>query len=260
LRFVGFVEHTIGGELNDVCKDDVMAFLGAASAATGAKPSVATQHLRRSGVRLLFRVLRRAGIVDRDPTIDIVLAARSSMAARPLTDAEIALGRSFALHTLTATRQPAAWALAEASARTSEIHSIGIRDVDLDAGRLWIPGSTKTKPRFGELTEWGVRQLDRRIRALGAQDAPATPLVYEGAGSAESRQASSCAAIAETLRRSGLNTEPDVRPVSVAAWAGRRAYDASGRIEDAARVLGVRSLDRAARLIEWNWTDPPERS
>jgi hypothetical protein len=34
----------------------------------------------------------------------------------------------------------------------------------------------------------------------------------------------------------------------------------SGRIEEVARALGVRSLDRAARLIAWDWTDQPDDS
>jgi len=55
--------------------------------------------------------------------------------------------------------------------------------------------------------------------------------------------------------RSGLAGEPDVRPASVAAWAGRKVFDTTGSIEEAARVLGVRSLDRAARLIALDWSE-----
>ena len=51
------------------------------------------------------------------------------------------------------------------------------------------------------------------------------------------------------LLRAGLVGEPDVRPASVAAWAGRAVFERTGRIEDAAAAMGVRSLDRAARLI-----------
>ena len=58
----------------------------------------------------------------------------------------------------------------------------------------------------------------------------------------------------ETLRRAGLAGEPDVRPVSVAAWAGAQILEETGQIEAVARALGMRSLDRAARLIGWDWT------
>ena len=73
---------------------------------------------------------RQLGVYDGDPTIDLVLPPRSFLAVRPLTDDEIVVCRSFSLQTLTATRQPAAWALAEATARTSEIPHIVVSDLD----------------------------------------------------------------------------------------------------------------------------------
>jgi integrase/recombinase XerC len=42
--------------------------------------------------------------------------------------------------------------------------------------------------------------------------------------------------------------------MSVAAWAGRRVLDDTGSIEAAARTMGVRSLDRAARLVGHDWS------
>jgi integrase/recombinase XerC len=209
-------------------------------------------------VRLLFSVLRGAGDVGHDPTLDLALPPRSTVPSRALTDDEVAVCRSFSLETTTETRHPTAWALAEASARTSEIPSVRVCDVDLGSGRVWLAGGTKVEARHSALTEWGVKQLARRLDALSGC-ASDTPVVYGGSRRGESGQASSCIAITDTLRRAGLAGEPDVRPISVAAWAGRRAFDANGRIEDAARVLGVRSLDRAARLIGWDWTTASER-
>jgi site-specific recombinase XerD len=94
------------------------------------RPATATMHLRRSALRLYFQTLRQLGIIDGDPTIHVVLPPRSCLAVRPLTDDEIVVCRSFSLQTLTATRQPAAWALAEATARTSEIHHVLVSDLD----------------------------------------------------------------------------------------------------------------------------------
>ena len=45
-----------------------------------------------------------------------------------------------------------------------------------------------------------------------------------------------------------------LRPSSVAAWAGRRCFDETGDITKVAQLLGVRSLDQAARIIGWDWT------
>jgi hypothetical protein len=55
------------------------------------------------------------------------------------------------------------------------------------------------------------------------------------------------------LLRAGLAGDRRVRPASIAGWAGRRVFEESGRVEDAARVLGVRSLDSAARMIGLDW-------
>lgn len=257
LRFLGYLDRGWGiTSLGEVTPEMVRSFVLAPSDRTNAEPSVATLHLRRSAVRLLFRVLREAAVVQHDPTLDLALPPRSSLAARPLTDDEIALGRSFAFKSLSETRRPAAWALAEATARTSELSNVCVRDLDLPSGRVWLAGGTKADTRWAELTDWGLEVLEQRLRVIGAT--PDTPLVYEGAGSDESRQASACAAISETLRRAGLAGEADVRPVSITAWAGQNVFENTGRIDAVARALGIRSLDRAATLIGWDWAARPD--
>jgi len=252
-RFVTFAKEAARCESFGDVDAGVVAGFVSASGTTG-PPAVATQHLRRTAVRLLFRTARQLGLVDGDPTLDLVLAPRSSLRARPLDDIEIEVSRSYAQRTLNETRLPTAWALAEATARTSELPHIRIRDVDLGAGRVWIWGSPRCEPRWGALSDWGVLQLERRIHDFGAGD-PHRRLVYSGRGDPVSAQASSCTAIAKVLTMAGLGTEPDVRPMSVVGWAGNRVLETTGRIEQVAVALGVRSLDRAAGLIAWNWTE-----
>jgi integrase/recombinase XerC len=60
------------------------------------------------------------------------------------------------------------------------------------------------------------------------------------------------------LRRAGLGDEEGVRPGSIAAWAGRRVLADTGRIDEVARAMGQRSLDRTAEVIGWNWLDELE--
>lgn len=249
-RFGRFAAEAFGIEqLGAVTPAHVDAFVRA-KGGDRRTPSAATMHLRRSAVRLLFRTGRSLGLVTVDPTLDLALPPRTETAGRPLANDEITVCEAASLSSLTTTRLSAAWALAEATARTAELPSLTVDDLDLDQRRVWIHGSPRTTPRWGALTDWGVRQLERHLR-----DYSGTRLVYGGSGSAESRQASSCQAIGETLRRAGLAREPDVRPVSVAAWAGARVFAETGRIEDAARALGVRGLDRAARIIGYDWHD-----
>jgi site-specific recombinase XerC len=253
-RFVAYVERGHGcATLADVSQELIEGFVHAPTSGEQPSPrSVASMHFRRSAIRLLFRLARRLGLVEGDPTLDLRLPLRSSLRRRPLTDDEVLICRSFALATLTETRQPAAWALAEATARTAEIPRIRVSNVELDAVRVFIPGEGRTLPRWGYLTEWGVTQIDRRLRVLN--EISGDPhLVYSGGGGADSAQASSCAAISAILVRAGLGREPDVGPGSVAAWAGAEAHERGLPIEYVARMLGVRSLDRAARFIGWDW-------
>ena len=117
---------------------------------------------------------RQLGVYDGDPTIDLVLPPRSFLAVRPLTDDEIVVCRSFSLQTLTATRQPAAWALAEATARTSEIPHIVVSDLDFTNRRVWIHGSSKAEAR------WGIPQ---RLGSCPARGAGGEPEERERGGS-----------------------------------------------------------------------------
>ena len=73
-----------------------------------------------------------------------------------------------------------------------------VAEVDLNGGRVLLPGATKVDARSAEITEWGSAQLARRMAVLGG--GPGTPIVYEGDGSAQSRQASACVAVSVTLR------------------------------------------------------------
>ena len=260
-RFTIYVEKGHGlRSISEIVEEHVEGFVFAPSV-VGSKrrrPSVATMHLRRSALRLYFRTARQLGLCSGDPTLDLVLPARSSLHMRPLTDDEVALCRSFSVTSLTETRRPAAWALAEATARTSEIPHIRVRDVDLDERRVWLWGSTKAEPRWGRLTEWGSNQLAHRVKRVNCKG-PDALLVYEGTRDDNVAQISSCIAVGDILRLAGLGKEPDVRPHSVVAWTGRAVLSDSGRIETVAKALGARSLDRAASLIGWDWREEGEK-
>jgi len=236
--------------LRDATAASVQIFVTAPS--VKGQPAVATMHLRRSALRLLFRTARRVGVADHDPTVDLALPPRSASKARPLTRDEVEVCRAASLHSLNATRLPAAWALAEATARSAELGHVRSGDVDLDGQQVWLRGTRRTEARWVPTTEWGCAQLARRLRIFGSD--PDRPLVYDGSVASDyHRQSASCMAISEVMRRAGLASEPDVRPISVAVWAGRELLRETGRIDLVARRLGVRSLDRAASLLAWDW-------
>ena len=252
-RFGAFVSRAFGvARLGEVSGEHVEAFVRASTGA-GQVPSIATMRLRRSALRLLFRTARESGLVEGDPTVDLVLPSRTNESARPLTDDEVDHCRRVCLHDLASTRLSMAWALGEATARTAEITHVTFGDLDLASGWVWLRGSAKTEPRWGALTEWGAVQVARHVRGLGNVERD-TALAYGGSGNVESRRSFSSQAIRETLQRAGLTGDPYVRPASLTGWAGVGVMRTTKRIEAVALALGVRSLDAAARVIGWGWT------
>lgn len=235
----------------------------------GRPPELATQHARRTALRMAFRALRELGEQVGDPTLDLALPPRSSRAARPLTDDEIALCRASTRMGVAGSgslQRAVAWALAEATAVTSEIAAVRGSDVDDPRAPRWVslPGTRRHDPRLGELSEWGATMLARVIRQHSAQGIPmSAPLAYSGRaepGGATS-QAAACNAVSAVLDLAGLAGENDVRPGSVRNWAGRRLYDAGLPLERVARRLGARSLDTCAEDIALLWRDaPPTRT
>jgi integrase/recombinase XerC len=226
---------------------------------TGDVPTVFTRHFRRTTLRAVFRSARELGIVSGDPTLDLKLPPKTNLAARPLTDDEIMLCRttSFSAHAADL-RRPAAWALAEATAATSEIPLI--RRCDLHpAGAVdavTLPGNRNTRPRTAELTDWGISIINRRLAELPAD--PHTLVAYTGSAGPRTvaRHAAACQLIAGVLASTGLAAEPDIRPSSVRHWRARTELDAGARIEDVANLLGHRSLDQTAEATAHHWRTP----
>jgi integrase len=253
-RFGVFVSRAFEvATLQDVSREHVEAFVRASTVGAGQTPSAATMQLRRSALRLLFRTARELGLLEGDPTVDLVLPSRTNEAARPLSGEEVDQCRRVCLHDLASTRLSVAWALGEATARTGEIPHVALSDLDLDGARVWIHGSSKTESRWGVLSEWGANQVARHIRGFSPGVGSATLLSYSRSGNLESRRSFSSQAIRETLQRAGLTTDPYVRPASLAAWAGVCVMRKTQRIEAVASALGIRSLDAAARMVGWDW-------
>jgi hypothetical protein len=59
--------------------------------------------------------------------------------------------------------------------------------------------------------------------------------------------------LASTLRQAGLATTPGVRPNSISAWRGASELVHGASIDEVAVLLGMRSLDRAATFIGFDW-------
>jgi len=150
-------------------------------------------------------------------------------------------------------------ALAEATSSTTETPRLTALDLDDPESPhiVRLPGSTKVRPRNGHLTDWGSRVMAMWVRDRRNSGVPdEAPLTYGGTlPETASPQASTCVAFRSIMRACGLDREQDLRPRSIIYWAGRQAFDQAEteRIEAAARAMGVSSLDRAARQIDYSW-------
>lgn len=228
----------------------------------GSRPELTTRHARRAALRMFFRTLRELGHDVGDPTLDLQLPPRTSTAARPLTDLEIALGRvasRLGAAGGSSLQRAVCWALAEATAVTSEISHIRLGDLDDLEEPRWVrlPGTTRHDARMGELSEWGSRIVSRHVAALQMTPhwSSTTLLAYRGRGKAgqAAAQAAVCNAVGAVLTSASLSEESDVRPGSVRNWAGRSLFDRGLPLEKVAVRMGARSLDTVAEDIALIW-------
>jgi site-specific recombinase XerD len=224
------------------------------------EPSISLQHLRRSSLRAGFSTLHRIGLTSKDPTRGINLPTRSQLATRAATDDEIALLEMHALASR-ASRQPMILALAESSGMTAEIPFVTFEHLDdLDnPTTVEFSGTPWVKPRVATLSPFGQRVLRGRIKVLRRDNTlrMGESIVYAGSKKRGdvSPTASMCQSISEVFRRAGLHRERDLRPASVAFWAGRQAFETAKerKLEAAAQAMGLKSLDMTAQKIDYSW-------
>ena len=98
----------------------------------------------------------------------------------------------------------------------------------------------------------GIGVLEHRLSVLesGLDEA----VSYHGVElPAASTRAAVMADLAGVLTAAGLRGDSSVKVGSVRAWAGHRVLTETGRIDEAARALGCRTLDTAAAIIGFDW-------
>ncbi|WP_274915193.1 hypothetical protein [Streptomyces sp. WZ-12] len=223
--------------------------------------AIATMHVRRSVLRSAYRALREMGLSDQDPTRDIVLPPRTAGEVRPLSEDKVIALRHQASSVDRPTRHGAAAALALAGGHSGEIGHICVQDLDVSGRRVWMHGSTKTDPRWCPLDAWTLATLSGRAqfvaaRQLRTESVPRARLAVSDHHAPDCNlQARACVALRDLLIRIGLAREPDVKPSSITAWAGVEIFEQTGSVEEVARRLGLRSLDRAADVIGHTWRE-----
>lgn len=258
-RFARFVTAYDVVFLHDVTPELVSKFVSAKwRTKTGdvVAPAAATQYLRLITVRAFFRTVVRLSLAVHDPTIHLATGGRGDRLYRPIDAIEAEEIRFFSEHG-TPTQHAVTVALLLAGGRTNEVGWITAADIDLDAAIVTIDGREKFDSRVLPLDPWAVRVIRERtdyLKNLSSRTDPATVVLCTGStGSDVHRQASVGMTVKHVLRRSGIDADPAVKPRSLTAYAARQVFAATGRIEDAARRIGSRSLDATATLIDFDW-------
>jgi len=258
-RFARFVTAYDVVFLHDVTPQLVTRFV---TAKPGRKtgevvaPAAATQYLRLITVRAFFRTNIRLSLAVHDPTISLATGGRGDRLYRPIDAIEAEEIRFFSEHG-TPTRHAVTVALLLAGGRTNEVGWITAADVDLVAATVTVDGRGKFDSRVLPLDPWSVRVIRERTEFLTALVSglnPAAVVLCTGSTASDAhRQASIGMTVKHVLRRSGIDADRAVKPRSLTAYAARQVFDGTGRIEDAARRVGSRSLDATATLIGYQW-------
>ncbi len=257
-RFQRFAAVHRIATLDDVTPDLIKKFIvarGRNRCGLVSRTAVATMHNRRATLRALYQTARREGLTLNDPTSDIILPARTASSRRPVSEDEAALIRMACQHG-PSTRHAVTAALLLAGAHTSELGHITAADVGLHAAHVQAHGSAKHRARRLPLDTWTIRIITERVCYLSnpLPEGHQSPVLCTAAtGSDAHKQARVCVTVREILTWAGLSDDLSIRPSSLTAYAARRVFDRTGRVEAAAALIGSRSLDSTAALIGYQW-------
>lgn len=241
--------------LNDVTVDLVLEWLEAPKPNANSAPAMSTRRVRLSALRMLYECGWSMGLLPVDPTRHIRLPGRSGTSARPLTDDEIETCRVWAHEPRGSTHRGVVWALAEAGGSPRDIACVRIKDVDLGAGTVRFPRSTRNRERVLPFSDWGLKEVRTYLACAPKQESGY--LVRFPSSDLDARASDAGMAMIAVLAQAGVSGG-DVKPRSIIVWAARRYFAACGRIELVAARFGTRSLDAAAQLVGLEWASGGE--
>lgn len=210
------------------------------------------QLARRAALRGFYSAVVIAGWVGSDPTSELFAeeATPSARTPRPLTDSEAAHVR-FHAGSNPAHLTPAATALLLSGVWAGEAHRLLPEAFDPQTRGLDIPGVHGRRARAITLGEDAARIIAARLDWLLTKHS-AVSLLFGDTHRPE-RQANIANTTRVVLDRAGLGHDPEVTPASLTLHAALSVFEQTGRIEDAAMLIGYRSLDQAARDLRWGW-------
>lgn len=248
-RFAVYLGAVGIDDVNRVSPEVVADYLAAAGKTVHGRvsdPALASSHVRRSALRAFYGTLRTKGLSVADPTLDVALPMRAGSSIRPLTESEAETVR-FHSEGFTGTRYPAIVAMALSGMTPGEIIRTRTDDIDQRGRRVWARGTPQRDARWCAISGW-------EAHAIAAHLTHAPPGSLFTVNSRSTPHTSSASTpLLRVLRRAGLHDVPGIKPTSMPYYAAARAFARTGRIEEAALVLGARSLDAAAFAVDFLW-------
>jgi integrase/recombinase XerC len=247
-----FRERVMGLELSDLSEisfDLLQAFVDAPND-NGTTPAGGTMCGRATVVNLMVADWYKDGFLERNPLFGRTLRVpRPPGEIRNLIDVEMQKCIRVVPKSIRSTRAPAVLALGRLGAYGSEIVALKAEDIDLRSGKVQLPGCKSAFPRIATLDTWGLDAVGAHLEHPVLSDADPTALDSHVFG----RLTSVNDVFTRVLQQAGLWGPEEIRIGSIRLWAGARVLEQTGRIEDAARVLGMRSLDKVAEHLGYQW-------
>jgi integrase len=228
-------------------------------------PSASTSRVRLAAVRDAYKGLIESGLCAVDPTASLTVERHVGVPAlHPLTLPEVDRLQNASRLGTSDTLRPAVVAAALLGALHSEIASLVVADLDLDRASLRL-GRATSVVRLVALHERSLETLRARASALhrlhrrgsGGWDPALVPLALHKPPAAYRPQSVAPTVsmnLSRAMRAAGV-TRSGVRPRSLREYAANRVYARTGRVEDVAWQLGLRSLDTAFRLVDPGWQE-----
>lgn len=232
-----------------------------------AGPTFRTLSLRRSCARGFFITAHRLGITDVNPAKSIELTSKSERYVRPFTDDEIQILKQVSRFRVDETRMPAALALCLSGATANDVAMASVADVDLENKRMWLhDGGYRQRDRWVPLyDDWCVTAVQKRVSDLvatadvdGGEPGGELWLFYRAHATkpTPTRQGSAAQQRLSELLQKARVWEPGVtRLESIREWLALKVWESTGSVEEVACRLGMSSLDAAAHLVGYVWTD-----
>lgn len=225
-------------------------------------PSRSTSRFRLTVIRDAFDGFVDSGLAGENPAAGLrVDRAVSLVAPQPLIPDEVRRLRTVARLRPADTLRPATVELALLGLTHAEISKAVVSDLDLSSLGLMVGNGALRRLNALPINSGRVlsSSVDTRRRAARRQrrawNPDQEPLALTRPLSTyplESIAPTVSTNLTRALTAAGIS-RPGVRPRSLREYAANAAYARSGRIEDVATLLGIRSLDSARRLIDFEW-------